>query len=64
MHYELSGLIRAIVNSVSQGNFTVFRKNSEEKIPENPGCSNYVEVPLWSTLLLCIAEFPLYLVMT
>ena len=46
MHYELSGLICAIVNSVSQGNFTVFRKNSEEKIPETPGCSNHVKVPL------------------
>ena len=46
------------------GNFTVFRKNSEEKIPETPGCSNHVKVPLWSTLLLYIAEFPLYLVTT
>ena len=53
-----------IVNSVSQGNFTVFRKNSEEKIPETPGCSNHVKVPLWSTLLLCEAEFRLDLVMT
>ena len=35
-----------------------------EKIPETPGCSNHVKVPLWSTLLLCIAEFRLYLVMT
>ena len=64
VHYELSGLICAIVNSVDQGNFTVFRKNSEEKIPETPGCSNHVKVPLWSTLLLRIAEFRLYLVMT
>ena len=48
MHYKLSGLIFAklIVNSVSQGNFTVLRKNSEEKIPETPGCSNHVKVPL------------------
>ena len=64
MHYELSGLICAIVNSVSQGNFTFFGKNSEEKIPETPGCSNHVKVPPWSTLLFCIAEFRLYLVMT
>ena len=64
MHYELSGLICAIVNSVSQGNFTVFKKISEEKIPETPGCSNHFKVPLGSTLLLCIAEFRLYLVMT
>ena len=53
-----------IVHSVSQGNFSVFRKNSKEKIPETPGCSNHVRVPLWSTLLLCVAEFRLYLVMT
>ena len=63
MHYELSGLICAIVNSV-QGNFTVFGKNSEEKIPETSGCSDHVKVPPWPTLLLCIAEFRLYLVMT
>ena len=44
MHYELSGLFCAIVNSVGQGNFTVVRKNSEEKIPETLAVATMLKV--------------------